>query len=591
VRTTMSFPAKRELLIQIAPRYAEATPGQKGIILGEFIQVTGYTRKYAIRILSQCQKQPISIKTVLKRDRPRKYGKEVQEALATTWAASNFICAKRLVPFLPELVSSLERHGHLKLPADTRQQLLAISSATADRILTRIRKEGQPKGIGTTKAGTLLKHQVPIRTFAEWNEVKPGFLEIDLVAHCGYGAEGSYLYTLTLTDVATGWTECQALLHRGKSAVMQALERARKLLPFPVLGIDSDNGVEFINNDLIAYCVRENITFTRGRAYRKNDQCFVEQKNGAVVRQLVGYDRFEGEQSYRQLAELYRAIRLHTNIFQPSMKLLLKRGDGSDLYRKYDTPQTPLQRLLATNILGEEAKARLVEISKALDPVQLLNQLVILQNSLWKQAVLRGKLVPVQVPEIEADKVLAETNQKTAKAVQPIVEPIPIKEKDKVKTKVEEVRFDSKACIPLGSPIQIVVGGEVQLQPFLKAVQGFDGKRKYQKSQKPRLPRTYRTRKDPFEAVNTELKAAIMAEPGRTSKSLFVELQERYPGQYRDVWLRTLQRRVHEWRSGMIIEFDDGWLHDELISVTTLPKPLQGKIAQVAKVGADLPSN
>ncbi len=170
------------------------------------------------------------------------------------------------------------------------------------------------------------------------------------MAHCGYGAEGSYLYTLTLTDVATGWTECQALLHRGKSAVLQALERARKLIPFPVPGIDSDNGVEFINNDLFAYCVREQITFTRGRAYRKNDQCFVEQKNGAVVRQLVGYDRFEGENSYRQLAELYRAVRLHTNVLQPSMKLLLKRRDGSALYRKYDTAPTPLQRLLAANI-------------------------------------------------------------------------------------------------------------------------------------------------------------------------------------------------------------------------------------------------
>ena len=183
---------------------------------------------------------------------------------------------------------------------------------------------------------------MPIRTFSEWDNVKPGFFEIDLVAHCGYGAEGSYLYTLTLTDVATGWTECQALLHRGKSAVMQGLERARKLLPFAVLGLDSDNGVEFINHDLVAYCAREQITFTRGRAYRKNDQCFVEQKNGAVVWQLVGYDRFEGEQSYRQLAELYRAVRLHTNVFQPLMKLLLKRREGSALYRKYDTAQTPL---------------------------------------------------------------------------------------------------------------------------------------------------------------------------------------------------------------------------------------------------------
>ncbi len=577
----MSFSAKRELLIQIVPRYAEASPAHKGIILGEFIQVTGYSRKYAIRILSQSQNQLIPIKTTIKRVRPRKYGPEVQEALSTAWAASNFICAKRLVPFLPELVANLERHEHLKLTAQTRQQLLAISSATADRIFTRLKKEDQPKGIGTTKAGTLLKHQVPIRTFSQWDNVKPGFFEIDLVAHCGYGAEGSYLYTLTLTDVATGWTECQALLHRGKSAVMQALERARKLLPFAVLGLDSDNGVEFINNDLVAYCVREQITFTRGRAYRKNDQCFVEQKNGAVVRQLVGYDRFEGEQSYRQLAELYRAVRLHTNIFQPSMKLLLKRRDGSALYRKYDTAQTPLQRLLAANILGEEAKARLLEISQALDPVQLLNQLVVLQNSLWKQAVLRGKTLPS--PEVA--KPLSLTNEETEAAAQPVKEPI----KEKGKANIKEIRFDSKACLPLGSPIEIVVEGEVQLKPFLKAVQGLERKRKYHKSQKPRLPRTYRTRKDPFEAVTIELKAAIMTDPSRTSKSLFVELQGRYPGQYRDVWLRTLQRRVHEWRAGMIVEFDDGWLEDEVISVRSLPGPLRGTIAEVTKEQLGLP--
>jgi len=426
---------------------------------------------------------------------------------------------------------------------------------------------------------------VPIRTFSEWDNVKPGFFEIDLVAHCGYGAEGSYLYTLTLTDVATGWTECQALLHRGKSAVMQGLELARKLLPFAVLGLDSDNGVEFINHDLVAYCAREHITFTRGRAYRKNDQCFVEQKNGAVVRQLVGYDRFEGEQSYRQLAELYRAVRLHTNVFQPSMKLLLKRREGSALYRKYDTAQTPLQRLLAANILGEEAKARLLEISQALDPVQLLNQLVVLQNSLWKQAVLRGKTVSLS----EAAKPVPLTNEETIAAAQPVKEPIKEKEKEKEKAKIKEIRFDSKACLPLGSPIEIVVEGEVQLKPFLKAVQGFERKRKYHKSQKPRLPRTYRTRKDPFEAVNIELKAAIMTDPSRTSKSLFVELQGRYPGQYRDVWLRTLQRRVHEWRAGMIIEFDDGWLEDEIISARSLPGPLRGTIAQVTKEPVGLP--
>ncbi len=230
------------------------------------------------------------------------------------------------------------------------------------------------------------------------------------------------------------------------------------------------------------------------------------------------------------------------------------------------------------------AKARLLEISQALDPVQLLNQLVVLQNSLWKQAVLRGKTLPVPVPVLEAAKPVPLTNEETAAAEQPVKEPIKEKEKEK------EIRFDSKACLPLGSPIEIVVEGEVQLKPFLKAVQGFERKRKYHKSQKPRLPRTYRTRKDPFEAVNIELKAAIMTDPSRTSKSLFVELQGRYPGQYRDVWLRTLQRRVHEWRAGMIIEFDDGWLEDEIISVRSLPGPLRGTIAQVTKEQLGLPS-
>jgi hypothetical protein len=196
----------------------------------------------------------------------------VQEALQLAWTAANRICAKRLVPFLPTLVDALERHRHLQLTDEIRTQLLSLSPATADRLL-RPSRQGL-RGISTTRSGTLLKRQIPIRTFQDWNEAKPGFLESDLVAHCGTQAEGAYLYTLTLTDVATGWTECLPLLHRDQASVIQALSRARQLLPFAILGLDTDNGGEFINAELLAYCAQEHITFTRGRSHHEPRSMF-----------------------------------------------------------------------------------------------------------------------------------------------------------------------------------------------------------------------------------------------------------------------------------------------------------------------------
>ena len=208
---------------------------------------------------------------------------EVQHALFLVWHAANRICAKRLIPFLPTFVEALERHEHLHLTEECCSQLLSMSAATADRLLRSQRKRGQ-RGLSTTRAGTLLKQQIPVRTFQEWNEARPGFLEADLVAHCGTKIEGGYLYTLTLTDVATGWTECLPLLHRREVPVLVALQRALTLFPFPILGIDADNGGEFLNEVMVASCEQEHITFTRGRPYQKKDQCFVEQKNGAIVR-------------------------------------------------------------------------------------------------------------------------------------------------------------------------------------------------------------------------------------------------------------------------------------------------------------------
>ncbi len=284
MRPYMRFEAKRELLMQTAGRYREANRARRSVILGEFIAATGYARKYAIRLLAN---PSIAPPAPITRTRERSYGPQVRRALELSWEAANRICSKRLVPFLPELVQNLERNGHLTLTDEVRGQLLSISPATADRLLRPLRERDRLRGTSTTKPGALLKRQIPIRTFADWDDALPGFFEADLVAHCGGSAEGAFLYTLTLTDIATGWTECLPLLHRTQHMVIQALDKARQLIPFPVLGLDTDNGREFINDTLLEYCEHNNITFTRGRVARKNDQCFVEQKNGSVVRHRV----------------------------------------------------------------------------------------------------------------------------------------------------------------------------------------------------------------------------------------------------------------------------------------------------------------
>jgi hypothetical protein len=268
-----------------------------------------------------------------------------------------------------------------------------MSAATADRLLHSQRTLGR-HGLSTTRAGTLLKQQIPIRTFEEWNEAQPGFLEADLVAHCGTDIEGGYLYTLTLTDVATGWTECLSLLYRSQETVLAALQRARTLFPFPILGIDTDNGGEFINERVIAYCEQEKIMFTRGRPYLKNDQCFIEQKNGAIVHQVVGYDRFVGERAYRQLTEPYQGLRLYVNCFQPSMKLQSKQREGKTVRCVYGPAKTPLQRLLLSGVLPAHKQQELTEVAQALDPIRLSEQLEQLQQAVFRCAVSCSPFVP-----------------------------------------------------------------------------------------------------------------------------------------------------------------------------------------------------
>ena len=284
---------------------------------------------------------------------PRVYDEAVRLSLITIWKAANRICSKRLMPFLPEFIPTLERFGHLSLPADVRERLLAMSAATADRLLYR---ERHPEGrsVSTTRPGRLLKHQIAVRTFADWNELAPGFMEADLVAHCGERSEGAYLNTLVLTDIATGWTECVALLRRSEADVSGAIHATRRCLPFPLLGLDTDNGGEFINYELLRYCEKEKITFTRSRAYRKNDQAHVEEKNGSVVRRLIGYDRYEGSDAWRALSALYRVLRLYVNFFQPSMKLLSRERLGGHTTKHYDKARTPYKRVLESSLIGDE---------------------------------------------------------------------------------------------------------------------------------------------------------------------------------------------------------------------------------------------
>ena len=541
VRLVMNFAAKRQLAVQVAARYREGTHSQKSLILDEFVAATGYTRKYAIRLLTNPAIPPPA---AIRRSRSRHYGPEVQEALVVAWRAANSICSKRLIPFLPELIPVLERYGHLAVTEEVRAQLLTLSPATADRLLQPFRQRDGTRGVTTTRPGALLKRQIPIRTFADWDDARPGFLEADLVAHCGGSTEGAFLHTLVLTDVATCWVECLPLLHRTQHAVKQALGHAGQLVPFPILGLDTDNGGEFINDLLLAYCEQHTISFTRGRVAKRNDQCFVEQKNGSVVRQVVGYDRFEGEPAYRQLAELYRALRLYVNFFQPSMKLQRKTRDGSRVRRSYDQAATPLQRLFAADVLDTGQRERLRIIYQALDPVLLLRQIEVLQEALWRHAV-----VGTSTAEPEG-----------------VAEPV-----------TDAVRFDVTACglSDGGPPAKEQTRDEAG-----------KGRRKYHRAVKANQPRWWRTRPDPFAKVWEEVEGWLQAAPERTAKAMFQELQLRHPGQFTDSQVRTLQRRVKEWRERALVQFDAQWLEDDVLAGAILPPRLHASISPETTAGS-----
>jgi hypothetical protein len=373
----MSQRSKRELVDAIRPRYLKAKRNEKSLIIDELVANTGYHRKHAIRMLGRGS--PRSDKKRL--GRGKIYQGAVIEKLIQIWEICGRICSKRLKPFIPEIIDVLERHQEIQLSAEEKYLLLRISRSTIDRCLRRERFE-QRKGICTTKPGTLLKEAIAVRTFSDWDERCPGFMEIDTLAHCGGNVEGQFCYTLTAVDVHTGWTECLAAKNRSQAAVFEQIIQMRQRLPFPLLGLDCDNGGEFINDMLYRYCLKEHITFTRSRPYQKNDQAHVEQKNWSVVRRATGYLRYDTPEQLDLLNRLYAVLHFYNNFYIPVAKLQEKTRTGSRVKKVYDAPRTPYARVLASADVSEACKAELQETYALLDLVHLRRQIDTLQDQL-----------------------------------------------------------------------------------------------------------------------------------------------------------------------------------------------------------------
>lgn len=397
----ISMGARREVLAAVAERYRAARRGDKGRILDELCATTGWHRKHAVRVLSAGRPSTTDAASVSTDaiepaavasspgKRRRKYA-GLGDALVALWEASDRVCGKRLKPMIPALLPALERHGRLSPTSADRVLILSVSAATIDRMLVDAKVAaagGRRRRVGFYSA---IRREVPIRTFNDWNDPAPGFCEIDMVAHGGTNVAGSFIQTLTMTDIATGWTECMPLIARDGSLVVEAMTRAQSLFPWLIRGADFDNDSAFMNDVVVPWCRSEKIEVTRSRAYKKNDQAFVEQKNGAVVRRLVGYGRFDGIETAKVMARLYAAARLHVNFFQPSFKLAEKRREGAKVIKRYHPPATPYARARAHPKVPRTIKRRLRETYRGLDPVALLAEMRRCQEELGQRIDARG---------------------------------------------------------------------------------------------------------------------------------------------------------------------------------------------------------
>ena len=465
---------RRELIEAIAGRYHAATRIEKKKILDEFIEVTGFHRKHAIRALKRHAGNSTE-----PAPRARIYDEAAVTALTVLWEAADRICGKRLKESIPTLVDAMERHGHLQLEPEVRSRVLAMSAATMDRVLKPARDMGR------------LRKSIAVRTFSDWNDPPPGFFEMDMVAHCGRSVAGSHAHSLVLTDIASGWTEGAAMVVREQTLITVTVEEVRLKLPFPMLGLDVDNDSAFINETVVDYCKDRKLELTRSRAYKKNDQAWIEQKNGSVVRRMVGYGRLEGVAATTALGELHDVVRLYVNFFQPSFKLKSKIREGAKVKKKYYLPATPYERLLANDRVTNECKEQLRLTFSKLDPVHLLNQIRERQRKLVQQEV-------------------GSAGEKTTETSQ------------------ELNRF-------VGNLSTAWRDGEIR-PTHRKQSTG---------------PRTWRTRVDPFESVWPVVEQWLDERPDANAKELFHRLQTELSMSFDPGQLRTLQRRVKEWRTAI----------------------------------------
>jgi hypothetical protein len=381
----VSMKTRREIIERQRGRYQKAAKKQKGIILDSVCMDTGISRDRAARLLSDkanSKTQPAAM--VKKRGRKTIYDEKVLVALKEVWVYADLICGKRLVQAMPDLLDALVRFGEVDYSADVVRKLKRISASTMDRLLKKEKERMQHKGRSTTKPGSLLKKDIPLRLGTEWADAEPGFVEIDLVAHCGASTAGEYINTLLVTDISSGWTEPAAVINKAQRHVFSALMDIKKRQPYEYRGIDSDNGSEFINEHLYRYCKQEGILFTRSRPYQKNDNCHVEQKNWTWVRQNIGYGRYEGAEALRILNEYYELQRLYTNFFLPSTKLLERIRNGAYIKKKYGKPMTPYRKLLCSDKIIGEIKEGLRATFLSLNPAALKRDMMKLLTELEK---------------------------------------------------------------------------------------------------------------------------------------------------------------------------------------------------------------
>jgi hypothetical protein len=487
MKKELSKQSTQDLKVVIRKRYQQSSKKEKTKILEEFVAIIGCHRKHAIRLLNSNDNNELQPRPCGR----RVYDEAVKDALIILWEAADRICSKRLKSILPVLVETLERKGHLNLAPEVKSRLLSMSASTIDRLLASVRRQAKGKK-KKRNAPKKASKQIPVRTFSDWIEPVPGELEIDFVAHCGGTMSGIFIHSLVATDVFSGWTEEIPLLAREQSLAAEGLDVILTQFPMPVISMNSDNDSAFINDTLLACCEEKKLKFTRARPYQKNDQAWIEQKNGAIIRRFVGYDRFSGMVAGQLLAELYQVIRLYVNYFQPSFKLREKIREGSKIRKQYFKPMTPADRLLGYDMVSNKVKDNLRNERYQLDPIKLLHRIRDLQAALAAIA--------------------------------------------------SPISASSPRCASLDEFL-------VQLPRLWQAGEVRPTHRKTQEE-----TRYWRTRKDPFGEAWPEILRWLADNPDATAKSLFDRLCKRHPGQFEAGQLRTLQRRIKEWRHIMAKE-------------------------------------